>query len=107
MVITKKINEQKIINTNSAEERKFDLEVLITRYDKGNVFARAMLAGLGQIHIDAKVSLFMMPEREKIAAFDIDKDFAWGGMYGGFTSIEDVEEGFTNGAAEAVSKLEE
>lgn len=107
LVITNKVNEQKILNTNSADEREFELEVLITRYDKGNAFARAMFAGLGQIHIDAKVSLFVMPERERIAVFDIDKTFAWGGMYGGFTSIEDVEEGFANGVAEAVTKLEE
>ena len=107
LVITNKVNEQKILNVDSADIREFELEVLITRYEKGNAFARAMFAGLGQIHIDAKVLLFLMPEREQIAVFDIDKTFAWGGMYGGFTSIEDVEEGFANGVAEAVTKIEE
>jgi len=31
--------------------------VTVTNYDKGNTFARFMLAGLGQIHIDAEVAL--------------------------------------------------
>lgn len=106
LVITNKVNEQKILNVDSEDKREFEMEVLITRYEKGNAFARAMLAGLGQIHIDAKVSLFLMPEREQIANFNIDKTFAWGGIYGGFTSIEDVEEGFATGVAEAVTKIE-
>ena len=106
-ILVKEINEQKIHNVDSADKREFELEVLMTRYDKGNAFARAMLAGLGQIHIDAKVSMFLLPERRKIAEFDIDKTFAWGGLYGGFTSIESVEEGFAKGVAEAITNIKD
>lgn len=106
-VLIKEINEQKIHNVDSADKREFELYVFMTRYDKGNAFARAMLAGLGQIHIDAKVSMFLLPERKKIAEFDIDKTFAWGGLYGGFTSIESVEEGFAKGVAEAVTNIKD
>ena len=106
-IITNKVNEQKILNVDSADKREFELEVLITRYDKGNAFARFMLVGLGQIHIDAIVSMFILPERRIFTKFDLNKTFAWGGIYGGFTSIEDVEEGFAKGVAEAVTKIEE
>ena len=66
-----------------------------------------MLVGLGQIHIDAKASVFLLPERMKVSEFDIDKTFAWGGIYGGPTSIEDVEHGFAEGVAQAVTSAKE
>lgn len=104
--IKEKINAQKINNTESGDKHEYELNVLLTQYEKGNAFARLMLAGLGQIHIDAHVSLLELPERAKVAEFDIDKTFAWGGLYGGSTSIEDVEQGFAGGVAEAVTKAE-
>ena len=88
-------------------KREFEIPVLVTRYDKGNAFARFMLAGLGQIHIDGKVSVLLLPDRKKVAEFDIDKTFAWGGIYGGVTSIEDVEQGFAEGVAKAVTNVKE
>ena len=102
-VIQQKIDIQKVRNTIAADTREFELAVLMTRYDKGNVFARAMLAGIGRIHIDAKVTVFALPQRIKVGEFDIDKTFAWGGVYGAMTSIEDVEQGFAEGVAEAVT----
>lgn len=104
--IQAKIDAQKINNVSSGK-REFEIAVLVTRYDKGNAFARAMLAGLGQIHIDAKVSVFPLPERKKVAEFDIDKTFAWGGIYGAVTKIEDVEQGFAEGVANAVTNIKE
>ncbi len=47
-----------------------EVELLLTRYDKGNAFARAMLAGLGQIHIDGKVKLLEMPEDIEMTLVD-------------------------------------
>ena len=102
--IKQKIDAQKMNNAVSGDKHEYELEVLLTQYDKGNVIARFMLAGLGQIHIDAHVSVLALPERTKVAEFDIDKTFAWGGIYGGSTSIEDVEEGFAEGVAEAVTQ---
>lgn len=63
-----------------------------------------MLAGLGQIHIDSHVSVVALPERTKVGQFDINKTFAWGGIYGGKTSIAEVEEGFAEGVAAAVTE---
>lgn len=102
--IKEKIDIQKLNNAGSGDAGNYEIEVLLTRYDKGNAFARAMLAGLGQIHIDAHVSQTVLPERKKVSEFDIDKTFAWGGIYGGVTSIEDVELGFADGIAETLTK---
>jgi hypothetical protein len=63
-----------------------------------------MMPGLGKIHIDTQVAVFELPTRKKVADFDVDKTFAWGGLYGGATSIGDVEKGFAEGVAEAVTK---
>ncbi len=101
-LIVSKIDAKKRENTNAADPKEYEFEVVVTRYEKGNAFARLMLAGLGQIHIDAHVTVFLLPARNKYAEFDIDKTFAWGGLLGASTNIEDVEHGFADGIADAV-----
>lgn len=49
-----------------------------------------MLAGRGQIHIDADVSLIDEPTQAVIAKYKVSKDFSFGGLYGGTTTILDV-----------------
>ncbi len=72
---------------------------MITRYDKGNAFARAMLAGLGQIHIDSTVTVSASGSGDTVSEFTVKKTFAWGGIYGGATRIEDVEPAFAESLA--------
>ena len=79
------------------------VDVTITRYQKGNAFARAMLAGLGQIHIDANVKIFGGANKEKLADFTLSKTFAWGGIYGAATSMEDIEKTFASGVAASLT----
>ncbi|MEP7041442.1 MAG: DUF4410 domain-containing protein [Dokdonella sp.] len=81
----------------------YQVDVKITRYEKGNAFARAMLAGLGQIHLDGEVEVYAMPARERVMAFTVQKTFAWGGVYGGTTTMEDVEQSFAEGVANALT----
>jgi hypothetical protein len=86
-------------------KRTYVLDGKIIRYDAGNAFARAMLAGLGQIHIDGEFVLSMvLPAAEQVAEFTISKTFAWGGLYGGTTRIEDVEPAFCEGVAKTIVK---
>ena len=80
--------------------------VTIKTYDKGNAFARAMLAGLGQMHIDADVVLKDPRSATTFATYDVDKTFAWGGAYGASTSITDIEDGFAQSVAAAISGRE-
>ena len=42
---------KKGLNGAGGEVKNYDIDVTITRYDKGNVFARVMLVGLGQIRL--------------------------------------------------------
>jgi hypothetical protein len=104
--IKTKIDTLKQKNSSANSKSEYEINVQLTQYEKGNAFARAMLAGLGQIHIDAHVTMLSLPERKKLAEFDVNKTFAWGGIYGASTSIEDVESGFAEGIAEAVTKAE-
>ncbi len=107
LLIVSKINTKKRENTNTADPRQYEFNVVITRYEKGNAFARFMLAGLGQIHIDAHVTVFALPAKEKYAEFDINKTFAWGGLVGASTKIEDVEPAFAEGIANAVVETQQ
>lgn len=86
-------------------KRVFTLKGTITRYESGNSFARLMLAGLGQIHIDGDFSLYPVSAAvEPVAEFSINKTFAWGGVYGASTRIEDIEPAFFQGISEAIVK---
>lgn len=82
--------------------RDYRIVVNVTKYDKGNAFARAMMAGLGSIHIEAGVSLYSMPGKKLEGQFRMEKTFTWGGIYGGVTNIEDVEEEFAKSLAEDI-----
>jgi hypothetical protein len=83
-------------------EVKVDMNFIT--YDKGNAFARAMLAGLGQIHIVANVRLIDAASGNVAASYDVSKTFAWGGLYGASTSIEDVETGFAASVVDIFKK---
>ena len=90
-----------------ADQQTLHAAVNITRYDEGNSFARAMLAGLGQMHIDATVTLSDYQTKEEFAKYEVTETFAWGGLYGGFTDIRTVEEGFAKTVAASVSGKQE
>lgn len=98
-----KIDARKAANPGTAAARLYEVDLHLTRYDKGNAFARFMLAGLGQIHIEGVVSIFQMPEHTAVGEFTLKKTFAWGGFYGGATSIETIEDTFADGVAAAVT----
>jgi hypothetical protein len=82
--------------------RSYQIAVQVTRYDKGNAFARSMLAGLGQMHIDGTVSI-LAPPGNKIGEFTINKTFSWGGIYGASTTIKSIEAEFAKAVADAVT----
>lgn len=80
----------------------FRIVLNVTRYEKGNAMARAMLAGLGQMHIDGTVAVHTPPTAASAGDFTIRKTFAWGGMVGASTTIETVEQEFGKAVAAAV-----
>jgi len=89
----------RIVGGGASSPREVKIHMIFTAYDKGNAFARAMLAGLGQIHIKANVELIDANSGDVTATYAVSKTFAWGGIYGASTSIEDVEKGFAASVA--------
>ena len=77
------------------------IKLNFTQYDPGSAFARGMLIGLGQIHIDADV-LVIDANGKTEADYKVSKQFALGGIIGATTRIEDVEDGFAKSVAEIV-----
>lgn len=86
----------KEINSSNPRPSTLHASINVTQYEKGSAFARFMLAGLGQIQINADVLLKDREQQEPLAKYEVKKTFAWGGVYGAATTIEDVEEGFAN-----------
>ncbi len=101
--LQERITTKKQLNPATDAPTQYRVELLLTRYDKGNAFARAMMAGLGQIHVNGTVTVFAEPDGRQITRFDIKKRFAWGGIYGGATGMEDIERTFADGIAAALT----
>ena len=78
--------------------------MIFTEYDKGNAFARAMLAGLGQIRIAANVMLLDTRDNKTLGTYEVSKIFSFGGIYGAATGVEDVEGGFAQSVAAIFKK---
>jgi hypothetical protein len=75
------------------------VQLLFTKYDHGNAFARFMIAGAGQIVIEADVAFVDEATGQQVGKYKISTDFSFGGIYGASTSIEDVEGGFAKSVA--------
>jgi len=97
----------KHINVPTPEPPTLRASVTVTNYDKGNAFARFMLAGLGQIHIGAEVALRDQGTGDELGRFQVNKTFAWGGIYGAVTRVEDVEDGFAGAVANVLLSKDE
>ena len=97
-------NKFREINPAKPNSQTLQAIVNITKYDKGNSFARLMLAGLGSMQIKADIILNDLANRQCLGKSECKKTFAWGGLYGGSTKIEDIEEGFAKAAAASIAE---
>ena len=93
------------INTDTVRPGDLLLVLKFTKYDEGNRFARAMLAGLGAMKIDAEVEVKDAVSGNGICKGAVGKSFAWGGMYGAMTGIEDVEKDFAKEIGRGVGEM--
>jgi hypothetical protein len=82
----------------AATDGALTMRIHFTRFDRGNTLARGMMIGLGQIIIEATVTL--EDAHGAIAGqYKVSKDFAIGGLIGAMTTTEDVEDGFAKSVA--------
>lgn len=101
--ISRDIQDMQKNNRAAGGLQSYEVDVHLTRYDKGNKFARFMLAGLGQMHIDGNIDVYSLPQHKLQETFTLKKTFAWGGIYGASTSIRDIETTFAKGVAQTVT----
>jgi hypothetical protein len=102
-LLSEKIDARRLKNAGDGNARPIEVHVTVTKFDKGSKFARAMLAGLGQIHLDATIVVTPAGGGAPLDKFSISKTFAWGGIYGASEGIEDVEPGLADGIAAALT----
>ncbi|NNM62798.1 MAG: DUF4410 domain-containing protein [Steroidobacteraceae bacterium] len=102
-IIAEKLDKRRMSNPPIGAPRSCIVNVTITRYQRGNAFERAMLAGLGQIHINGDVLAMDASSKQTLDEFKIAKTFAWGGIYGASTSMQDIERTFADGVAAALT----
>lgn len=73
----------------AAKDKPFVVKVSITRYTEGSAFARFMLAGLGQMHLDASVEVKQAKAEKQVRFGDMKKNYSWGGFVGGSATMHD------------------
>lgn len=102
--IENSINEKKrSVPCPAGVKRDYAIAAKITRYDEGSKFGRLMLAGVGAMHIDGDMTLTDTAHaQEPTAELTVQKTFAWGGIYGASTSMEDIEPAFAEAVANAI-----
>lgn len=76
--------------------------LVIDRYERGDAAARAMMAGFGGMEIAGELQLAEAPGNRALGSYAVSKRFAWGGIYGATTDIEDLEPAFSEAAAQAI-----
>lgn len=95
-------NRFKEVNPQTPGPGAMAAAVVITNYDEGNAFARFMLAGLGQMHIDGEVTLADNGSKAPLGKYEVTKTFAWGGFYGASKTITDIEQPFAEAVVDAI-----
>ena len=83
--------------------KTLELNVVMTRFDKGNAFARLMLAGLGQIHVDALVTVKDKDTGAILGKYEVKRTFAGGGLIGAGTGVDNIEVTFAQGVIAGVA----
>ncbi len=93
------------ISTDRARPEDLLLTIRFTAYDEGNRFARLMLAGLGAMKINAEIEVKDGRSGHAICRGEAGKSFAWGGVAGAMTGIEDVEKDFASEVSRGVGEM--
>lgn len=101
-LIDENINNMKLSNIKD-NKAQYELHVLLTKYDKGNAFARAMLIGLGQMHISGNVKLVSEIDKKTLGEFTSSKNLIMGGLAGAVATIDKIEREFANEVAATVT----
>lgn len=85
----------------------YEVDVHLTRYDKGSMVARFLLPGFGgNMHIDGNIDVFSSPQHKLLETFALKKTFITSAgfvAYRAFTPIERVEDNFAKSVAETLT----
>lgn len=103
--VSRALKERMAQQPAGTESREYKILVTVTRYEKGNAFARSMLPGLGQVRLEGNVVVTVPDQEKPLAEFSAYKQMALGGIYGAVSGIEQVEIGFAEGIAEALTGI--
>ena len=96
---------QSLAQPGSGTPHRYELEVNITRYSRGNGFVRTAMPGMGQIHLDGVVSVYQLPKRTKVGEFIINKGFFIGGLYGVTVNMNTIASTFAQAVAKTVCQV--
>lgn len=77
-----------VLSGNENGRDAYKIEVTITKYDKGNAFARFMLIGLGQMYLYGTVEITQGNPPVVIREGEFKKNYCVGGIAGGMATMQ-------------------
>ena len=98
-VVKTTIDDKRRLNGPGANVEAYDIEVTITRYDKGSSVRRAVAAALGQMRIEAHVVARTSLFEQTVNEFNTAKTSDGSSADGVVDNIADIEPAFAAGLA--------
>lgn len=80
-----RLNE--VLASKDSATAPYKVKVVVTRYDKGNAFARFMLIGLGQMYLYGTVEVTQGEPPVVIREGDLKANYCVGGLVGGMATM--------------------
>lgn len=93
-VVRGTIDDKRRLNGPGTNADAYEVQVTVTRYDKGSSVRRAVTAALGQMRIDAHVLVRTTVFEQTVAEFDTTKSSGSGSSDAATENIADVESAF-------------
>lgn len=101
--VQQKVRE--VLSGNPEVADAYKVQVTITKYDKGNAFARFMLIGLGQMYLYGTVEIKQGEPPVTIREGEFQKNYCVGGIVGGTASMrKDVLPNVGKAIADAIKR---
>jgi len=101
--IEERLEAKKALNKSVGEDRRYEVTITLTSYQKGSSLERLISGKMGQIDINSIVRLRDVTADRQLSEFGIRENYDRGGVSGFSTSYRDAESSFADGVAVALT----
>ncbi len=99
------LDQERLNAKYSGGDKKYEISIDITRYDEGDQYARCLLIGLGQMYLNATITIKEGNPPTVVKAGTIQKNYMAGGYIGySATMRADITSKLAGDISEAIDR---